>query len=74
MLGALRLRWRLLAVAGLSLASPHPVSFREGGYLPVAVLVPHLAALDMLAMFGLCFGVYFVLWLGLSFLLFGRGA
>ena len=72
MLAALRLLPRLLLVAVLTLGCPHPISFREGGYLPVAALVPHLDSLDMAAMFTLLFGVYFVLLLALSFLVFRR--
>jgi len=73
MLGSLRLPPRLFLVAVLAVWCPHPISFREGGYLPVAALVPHLDSLDMAAMFALLFGVYFVLLLALSFLVF-RGA
>ena len=72
MLGSFRLLPRLLLVAGLALLCPHPISFREGGYLPVATMLPWLGSLDMAAMFTLLFGVYFVLLLALSFLVFRR--
>jgi hypothetical protein len=72
-IGSLRLPPRLFLVAVLALGCPHPISFREGGYLPVAALVPHLGSLDMAAMFALLFGVNFVLLFALSFLVF-RGA
>ncbi|NNG16306.1 MAG: hypothetical protein HKM89_07490 [Gemmatimonadales bacterium] len=72
MLGSLRLLPRLLLVAVLTLGCPHPISFREGGYLPVAAMLPWLGSLDMAAMFALLFGVYFVLLLALSFVVFRR--
>ena len=53
MLGSLRLFPRLVIVAGLALWCPHPISFREGGYLPIAGLVPHLDSPDILVMFVL---------------------
>jgi hypothetical protein len=73
MLGSLRLFPRLFLVAVLALWCPHPISFREGGYLPVVALVPDLDSPDILVMFALLFGVYFALLYALSFLLF-RGA
>ncbi len=73
MLGSLRLSARLFLVASLALWCPHPISFREGGYLPVAALVPHLGSPDILAMFALLFAVYCALLYALSFILF-RGA
>jgi hypothetical protein len=73
MRGSLRLFPRLIIVAGLALWCPHPISFREGGYLPVAALVPHLDSPDILVMFALLFGVYFGILYALSFLAF-RGS
>ena len=72
MLGQLALRLRLALVSAAALACPHPISFREGGYLPVAVLLTHLDDLGIAAMFALLFTVYFFLLLAFSYVLFGR--
>lgn len=53
-----------------SLASPHPVSFREGGYLPLGALLPSLDSWDIAAMFALLFGVYGLTYLAFSYMLF----
>jgi hypothetical protein len=71
MLGHISLRLRLALVTAAALACPHPVSFREGGYLPVAVLLTALDDLDIALMFALLFGVYFFALLAFSYLLFG---
>jgi hypothetical protein len=63
---------RLIAVALLALVCPHPVSFREGGYLPVAVIVTILGdePVGGLLMLGFCLLLYGVPLFALSFLLF----
>ncbi len=71
MLGRLSLRLRLALVTAAALASPHPVSFREGGYLPVAALLTTLDDLDIAIMFALLFAVYSFSWLAFSYVLFG---
>ncbi len=71
MLGHLSLRLRLALVSAAALACPHPVSFREGGYLPVAVLLTSLDDVGIAGMFALLFGVYFFLLFAFSYVLFG---
>jgi hypothetical protein len=62
MFGGLRLFARVVLVLAVALVCPHPVSFREGGYLPVAVILSilpdePLGGLLMLAICGLLYGL-----------------
>ncbi len=70
MMGYLSLRARLALVIVVSLVSPHPISFREGGYFPLAAMLPSLDSWDMIGMFALLFAVYGMLWSAISFALF----
>jgi len=72
MLGRISLPTRLIGVLALALVCPHPVSFREGGYLPVAVIFTILGdePLGGLAMLGFCLLLYGIPLLALSFVLF----
>ena len=65
---------RLLGVVALALVCPHPVSFREGGYLPVAVILPLLAdePVGGALMLAICLALYGIPLLALSFLFFRR--
>jgi len=72
--GRISLTTRLIGVLALALACPHPVSFREGGYLPVAVILTILGdePLGGLVMLAFCLLLYGIPLLALSFVLFGR--
>lgn len=63
---------RIIGAFALALACPHPVSFREGGYLPVAVILTILPdePIGGLLMLGFCLALYGVPLFALSFLLF----
>lgn len=63
---------RVIGILALALACPHPVSFREGGYLPVAVILTILGdePAGGLVMLGFCLLLYGVPLLALSFLFF----
>lgn len=63
---------RLLGIVVLALICPHPVSFREGGYLPVAVILPMLGddLVDGALMLAICLSLYGIPLLLVSFLLF----
>lgn len=72
MFGTLGLRTRLILVTLGALVCPHPVSFREGGYLPVAVVLTIIPGefWNGMLMFALLFGVYFLVLLAVSLALF----
>jgi len=74
MLGRLALPPRILAVALMALLCPHPVSYREGGYLPVAVILTILPdePFGGLLMLGFCLLLYGVPLFALSFVFFRR--
>lgn len=72
MIGRLSLLPRAIAVLALALACPHPISVREGGYLPVAVILSILSdePLGGLLMLGFCVTLYGLPLFALSFLFF----
>lgn len=72
MFGRIPLAARIIGALALALVCPHPVSFREGGYLPVAVIFTILPdePLGALLMLGFCLLLYGVPLFALSFLFF----
>ena len=72
MIGRLSLLPRVVGVLALALACPHPISFREGGYLPVAVILSILSdePLGGLLMLGFCVALYGLPLFALSFVFF----
>ncbi len=71
MFGQLRLLPRIVAVLAIALVCPHPVSYREGGYLPVAVILSIVPEdpVDGLLMLAICVLLYGLPLLVLSFVL-----
>ncbi|MGD8331900.1 MAG: hypothetical protein PVJ49_20875 [Acidobacteriota bacterium] len=69
MFGRISLATRLIGVLALALACPHPVSFREGGYLPVAVILTILGdePIGGFVMLAFCLLLYGIPLLALSF-------
>lgn len=67
---------RLTAIIAIALACPHPVSFREGGYLPVAVVLTILGdePAGGLVMLAFCLALYCIPLLAPSFAVFGHAA
>ncbi len=76
MFGKLGLVPRVVAVLALALVCPHPISFREGGYLPVAVILSILPdePLGGLLMLGFCVLLYGLPLFVLSFVLLRHAA
>lgn len=76
MLGRISLPTRILGVTALALVCPHPVSYREGGYLPVAVIFTILPEepIGAALMLGICVLLYGIPLFALSFLVFRRAA
>lgn len=76
MIGRLSLLPRVVGVLALALVCPHPISFREGGYLPVAVILSILPdePLGGLLMLGFCVALYGLPLFALSFVFFGHSS
>ena len=71
MLGRLSSKYRFALVTVGALLCPHPVSFREGGYLPLLSLVTDsFRYLDVGVMVAGCLVVYGLLLYAVSFLFF----
>lgn len=76
MFGRVRFLPRLTAIIAIALACPHPVSFREGGYLPVAVIFTILGdePIGGLVMLAFCVALYGIPLVALSFVFFRHAA